>query len=691
MAYESLKAGIAQVIRANGQKEITGNKLQAQLFAMIDSLGAGYLFMGVATPETTPGTPDQKVFYIGASGTYENFGSTSIIIQTGSIGIISWDNNSWSCDQIAIGSGGSYVLPPATAQTLGGVKIGSGINVAADGTISVGNGSFPSVIVEPNGRGDYTTIQAAINATSNGDVILIMPGEYEEAVEMFGKERYLIGFCKEKCILKNGTGNYDTPPLEASIGGVYNMTIIADNYDPTISDPTTSQDRPSYGIHVEYQNVTDYSFTVQNCKVISKWSAAIGAGVRFNQTVNIIDCELISYCEKQWSVWKQDYVEMGGLFFHNDAYNTNEKKVGYLNMVNTILRGKTATLTIESVDTSLAYVNALFVNNTFKSQKYGHGLNGIYRFNTDNSLGSLCGYHICLDPASKNNTYYNLNGASHITNLNAYLINSTFTYTGYWVYDAANNTISHTNSQNWKYDILPVDVIKYINAYCTSPNYVNIADTSCIPIIFLDGSDPLTSQIKGVQYAVDNSIVDDTNSPVEGLGETARDFEVPLGATHVLIQNNVVYGGNAQIILKDGAFPSGRPTRVDNIVDTFEDYGYWEYDQSAGTLTLGSSQNWQYKVFAIDEVASTNACCTSPNWTTTGNSKNIPLVYLDGADPASANVIGVQYASDYSIGEQISGLGFILDPLTKPAGATHILIQNNKYYNQSRTVTVYTA
>lgn len=40
--------------------------------------------------------------------------------------------------------GSSYVLPPATAYTLGGVKIGSGINVSGDGTISVtGGGGTP--------------------------------------------------------------------------------------------------------------------------------------------------------------------------------------------------------------------------------------------------------------------------------------------------------------------------------------------------------------------------------------------------------------------------------------------------------------------------------------------------------------------------------------------------------------------
>lgn len=44
------------------------------------------------------------------------------------------------------GAGSQYVLPPATAYTLGGVKVGSGIDVSGDGTISVqqsGGGTTP--------------------------------------------------------------------------------------------------------------------------------------------------------------------------------------------------------------------------------------------------------------------------------------------------------------------------------------------------------------------------------------------------------------------------------------------------------------------------------------------------------------------------------------------------------------------
>lgn len=48
----------------------------------------------------------------------------------------------------AIGSGGEqYELPPATALSLGGVKIGNGLSVTEDGTISVSGGGGATIHV----------------------------------------------------------------------------------------------------------------------------------------------------------------------------------------------------------------------------------------------------------------------------------------------------------------------------------------------------------------------------------------------------------------------------------------------------------------------------------------------------------------------------------------------------------------
>lgn len=75
--YEQLKQAVSDVIKANGNQEITGAILQNALLTIISTVGANSTFAGIATPTTNPGTPDQNVFYIAARpGVYANFGYT---------------------------------------------------------------------------------------------------------------------------------------------------------------------------------------------------------------------------------------------------------------------------------------------------------------------------------------------------------------------------------------------------------------------------------------------------------------------------------------------------------------------------------------------------------------------------------------------------------------------------------------
>lgn len=94
--YSVLKAAVQAVVRTNGNEEITGANLQTTLLSIIDSLGAGCQFMGIATPSTVPpSSPDYNIAYIGGAATYENFG-TSITVPIGSVGLFkyngTWDN-----------------------------------------------------------------------------------------------------------------------------------------------------------------------------------------------------------------------------------------------------------------------------------------------------------------------------------------------------------------------------------------------------------------------------------------------------------------------------------------------------------------------------------------------------------------------------------------------------------------------
>lgn len=70
-----LKNAINQVIKENGNNEITGIILQNALTSIINHFGSGSVFLGVATPTTVPANLDLNSFYITAeNGTFVNFG-----------------------------------------------------------------------------------------------------------------------------------------------------------------------------------------------------------------------------------------------------------------------------------------------------------------------------------------------------------------------------------------------------------------------------------------------------------------------------------------------------------------------------------------------------------------------------------------------------------------------------------------
>ena len=88
--YNSLKATIDANIKQNGNQEITGQILNSVLNQMVNILGTGYQFAGVATIATNPGTPDAKVFYIAnGKGTYEKFGG--INVTEDDVVVLYWD------------------------------------------------------------------------------------------------------------------------------------------------------------------------------------------------------------------------------------------------------------------------------------------------------------------------------------------------------------------------------------------------------------------------------------------------------------------------------------------------------------------------------------------------------------------------------------------------------------------------
>lgn len=98
--YSALKTAIQQAVYTNGNNEITGAGLQSVLLQIVNTVGEGYVFKGVATAGTTPGTPDANVFYIAPAGTYDNFG-TSYTVRDGEIGVFAY-NGSWNKSKVSV-------------------------------------------------------------------------------------------------------------------------------------------------------------------------------------------------------------------------------------------------------------------------------------------------------------------------------------------------------------------------------------------------------------------------------------------------------------------------------------------------------------------------------------------------------------------------------------------------------------
>lgn len=91
--YEQLKQAVADVVKSNGNQEITGDILQNTLLTIISTVGSGATFAGIATPTTNPDTPDQNVFYIASEdGIYSNFGN---VVLENEVAIFTNRNGIW--------------------------------------------------------------------------------------------------------------------------------------------------------------------------------------------------------------------------------------------------------------------------------------------------------------------------------------------------------------------------------------------------------------------------------------------------------------------------------------------------------------------------------------------------------------------------------------------------------------------
>lgn len=148
---------------------------------------------------------------------------------------------------------------------------------------------YPIKIVAKDGTGEFDTIQSAVNASKDGDVIYIKSGWYEENV-INTKQVTIIGQDKYSTVLYNTTGEYATPPLWTCSGRIENITVYAWNKNNISFDSIT---KLGYAFHLDQKWDAVHErrhIEIRNCIFKSDFNDCIGCGIDTDAYIEISDC-----------------------------------------------------------------------------------------------------------------------------------------------------------------------------------------------------------------------------------------------------------------------------------------------------------------------------------------------------------------------------------------------------------------
>ncbi len=142
----------------------------------------------------------------------------------------------------------------------------------------------------------YATIQAAVDAAKDGDVIEVYPGTYTEAVSVTEKTLTIQGTDKERCVLQYPNGDYMNPPLEMGSGVLKNMTIHATNQ--TQLPGTIAK---AYALHIDYHISRNNTFTIEDVNFINDSYQTLGIGLRNDFTLTFKNCSFV--CQRNFNAF----------------------------------------------------------------------------------------------------------------------------------------------------------------------------------------------------------------------------------------------------------------------------------------------------------------------------------------------------------------------------------------------------
>ena len=163
-----------------------------------------------------------------------------------------------------------------------------------------------TVIVDANGKGDYTSLQEAlykVNDTAATHVtILVMPGiyvmdEYDSTKRHFANNRNLsiIGLDRNTCIVRNDNGNYTTNPYVDNAPFKLSGKVLISNLTIISSDEQNNAGNGiAYCVHVDSEANEGDIMEIRDCILYNNHGACIGIGLRQGFTLKIVGCEVKS-------------------------------------------------------------------------------------------------------------------------------------------------------------------------------------------------------------------------------------------------------------------------------------------------------------------------------------------------------------------------------------------------------------
>ena len=230
--YQNLIANINSYIKTNGQGEITATVLNTVLQNIVSNLGLGYQYLGIATPITNPGTPDQRILYLAVqAGDYTNF--DNITVNKG-LSILRWDSE-WHLDPIFAADANSDTISwfiPYMLENINALKDYSfvGQEPLSDSYTMYNPGIIRSLYKIPVNGGDTIRWNCGI-----------APAGYQCVLIMYDSAGQIIDWFSANAMYRDITLSANATHIHCSfVEGTINMGIFKTNGDAIFVPKTVS-------------------------------------------------------------------------------------------------------------------------------------------------------------------------------------------------------------------------------------------------------------------------------------------------------------------------------------------------------------------------------------------------------------------------------------------------------------------